>query len=1283
MASSGRDRDLVPLGLERGRQTRLLDRFHIGLIRTDLLLLDQLDQGVVQGEHAELLRRLDDRGDLERLPLADQVRDGGRGEQDLARGDAPAAQLLAQRLRDHALERLGQHHADLRLPVRRELVDHAVYGGCRCRRVQRTEHEVAGLRRLDGDGDGLQVAHLAHQHDVRVLPQGGSQRPLESLGVHTHLPLRDDALLVLVHEFDRVLDRDDVVRARAVDQIDQRAQRGGLPRAGRSGDEHETLLQVAELLHLLRDAELLHAHDFGRDHAEYGDRAFTIARRVHAEPSQPGDLVGEIRVPRLLPFAAVSLRHDRQQHELELLCGERRRALALHLAVRPEHGRLSDPQMQVGGSGMDQRLEQLAQRPLRPLELGRVQVGRHARRRLPPRVLRTGRLDHGCRGNRGRLRGTRWRCGGRRGGGSPAGGWPLGRRRACRRRGIPDRRHHRRQAPRVGHDPHAHHAAVRDVLELRLGHLVDMVGRLGRRHLDQEGVDVLIRERLPAHLAGLAVLHHGDRLVRQQVQLIPLLPEQHVDERIDPRGHELAQGTRVQHVRAIDVMGRRMGPHREEGVTGRVEVVEQARVVVGQLGAGPAPQLGAAHQDELDAEHPCGREPGRVGDRRLAIDRERDRLHLRDEQDVVVRRWPEREKAFRPVQELQDRLRTVVVRDPLHHEDLARLGRTLRHEQIRGDGRPWEREVGHGRIIRTSSEYVYARRVLSVRLTLDGHWLSPSTSNLLVHPARDRPTGSALRSFAGRLLGRPDGRGAVGPAAVLHTYAALHLGPSGRHKEEERCNSEHSSQGVERRALHAAKVVTAPRLSTRRHGCGRAVGRGPHRGTDAIHDALFCSQRPRCISAARGLQRHAPNPVIKEERHMRCVVFVLATLALVGCQDAMQPAQPATSLPLAQPGPGSYEVVNLGTIDRTNGFGGGGSWAWSVNARGQIVGWSRTGVGEPAPYGATHAFIWENGVMTDLGTLGGSSSRALYVNGSGQVAGWSGTASGDAHAFLSDGGVMRDLGTLGGTWSTPTGLSDAGLVVGSSGTAAGASHAFAWQDGVIQDLGTLGGGSSDATAANGAGQVVGSSETAAGDTHAFLWDAGLMRDLGTLGGTFSSAAAISEVGAVTGQSTDASGQSHAFLWKDGVMQDLGLLPGYVSSSGVSLNAAGAVAGEASNPQSFSDGGFFWAAGVMSDLGTLGGHNTHVAAVGPQGQVAGTSTRSNYRFNVRAFVWEDGMMHDLGALAGHDNAQAFGMNARGDVVGMSSRQYPGSDLYRAVLWRRFGGSPAAQSVASNR
>ena len=88
--------------------------------------------------------------------------------------------------------------------------------------MQGPEDEVARLGRLQRDGDGLQVSHLADEHDVRVLAERGAQRVLEAPRVGADLALVHQALLVRVHELDRILDGDEVVRAVAIDVVDHR-----------------------------------------------------------------------------------------------------------------------------------------------------------------------------------------------------------------------------------------------------------------------------------------------------------------------------------------------------------------------------------------------------------------------------------------------------------------------------------------------------------------------------------------------------------------------------------------------------------------------------------------------------------------------------------------------------------------------------------------------------------------------------------------------------------------------------------------------------------------------------------------------------------------------------------------------------------------------------------------------------------------------------------------------------------------------------------------------------
>src|SRR6266852_7585362 len=132
----------------------------------------------------------------------------------------------------------------------------------------------------------------------------------------------------------------------------------------------------------------------------------------------------------------------------------------------------------------------------------------------------------------------------------------------------------------------------------------------------------------------------------------------------------------------------------------------------------------------------------------------------------------------------------------------------------------------------------------------------------------------------------------------------------------------------------------------------------------------------------------------------------------------------------------TYTITNLGGLSDTQ-F----ANATSINDSGQIVGKS-----------ANHAFLWENGVMIDLGTLGGNLSAANAINGRGQVVGESETAGGEMHAFLWEHGVMKDLGTPGET-SSAQGLNTRGEIVGATSGKNVRGGAVLWKNGRKQSLG--------------------------------------------------------------------------------------------------------------------------------------------------------------------------------------------------------------------------------------
>jgi len=175
--------------------------------------------------------------------------------------------------------------------------------------------------------------------------------------------------------------------------------------------------------------------------------------------------------------------------------------------------------------------------------------------------------------------------------------------------------------------------------------------------------------------------------------------------------------------------------------------------------------------------------------------------------------------------------------------------------------------------------------------------------------------------------------------------------------------------------------------------------------------------------------------------------------------------------------------------------------ASAINDEGQVVGGSGPVCTPPAVGPLEHALLWENGRTINLGNLGGTyDNLATAINDRGQVVGWSDTP-GDTvtDSFLWQDGVMTDLGTLPGDVSTfaytfAYGINDAGQVVGQTCCdQSGNSQAFLWQNGTMTDLNTIAdlntpGGPVylfQAEGINSQGEIVGEAVDQAGEEVAF------------------------------------------------------------------------------------------------------------------------------------------------------------------------------------------------------
>lgn len=317
-----------------------------------------------------------------------------------------------------------------------------------------------------------------------------------------------------------------------------------------------------------------------------------------------------------------------------------------------------------------------------------------------------------------------------------------------------------------------------------------------------------------------------------------------------------------------------------------------------------------------------------------------------------------------------------------------------------------------------------------------------------------------------------------------------------------------------------------------------------------------------------------------------------------GCADA------ACRCPVFTP---QYTIISLGAP-------GSYSWGQAINDLGQVA-------GRAYGSGGQHAFLWTDGVMTDLGTVGPNSteSSGLGINNQGDVVGYYAAA----RALLWRDGQIIELGTL-RMESIAYAINDAGQIVGSSVPYGYDNHAVLWENGELIDLTTtFSTPTGRAEDINALGQIV--------VGNIILEPDGTITELGTLGGSSTGALAINDRGQVVGESVSGDGGDYhwsAFLWDGGVMTDVGAIGRYARSEAVDINNSGHVIGSGRGPDPWCGGSFLYEPGkgirklrdlIPVDSGwTSFPLNPSLWAYGinDRGQIAGTGA---FQGETRAFL----------------------------------------------------------------
>ena len=139
-----------------------------------------------------------------------------------------------------------------------------------------------------------------------------------------------------MHDVDLPLDRDHVVAARAVHQVDERRDERPLPARARTGHEDDPFRLERQRLDLTREPELFGRDRTRRHQPEHAPRPSMIVEAHAPDAADALDVANPLGGPTRAERLVAALRDERQQERLDLACRVDRLVVErLQLSVDP------------------------------------------------------------------------------------------------------------------------------------------------------------------------------------------------------------------------------------------------------------------------------------------------------------------------------------------------------------------------------------------------------------------------------------------------------------------------------------------------------------------------------------------------------------------------------------------------------------------------------------------------------------------------------------------------------------------------------------------------------------------------------------------------------------------------------------------------------------------------------------------------------------------------------------------------------------------------------------